>query len=55
MGSEIGSPAMIMEMLKIVDKFGIQPMIETFPLQKANEALQKVRDNKVRYRAVLTM
>jgi uncharacterized zinc-type alcohol dehydrogenase-like protein len=55
MGSEIGSPAMIMEMLQIVDKFGIQPMIETFPLQQANEALQKVRDNKVRYRAVLTM
>jgi alcohol/geraniol dehydrogenase (NADP+) len=55
MGSEIGSPAMIMEMLQIVDKFGIQPMIETFPLERANEALQKVRDNKVRYRAVLTM
>jgi uncharacterized zinc-type alcohol dehydrogenase-like protein len=54
MGSEIGSPAMIMEMLQIVDQFGIQPMIETFPLQQANEALQKVRDNKVRYRAVLT-
>jgi alcohol/geraniol dehydrogenase (NADP+) len=55
MGSEIGSPAMIMEMLQIVDKFGIQPMIETFPLEQANEALQKVRENKVRYRAVLTM
>jgi alcohol/geraniol dehydrogenase (NADP+) len=55
MGSEIASPAVIMEMLQIVDQFGIQPMIETFPLNQANEALQKVRDNKVRYRAVLTM
>jgi alcohol/geraniol dehydrogenase (NADP+) len=55
MGSEIGSPAMIMEMLQIVDQFGIRPMIETFPVQQANDALQKVRDNKVRYRAVLTM
>jgi alcohol/geraniol dehydrogenase (NADP+) len=55
MGSEIGSPAMIMEMLQIADTFGIQPMVETFPLAQANEALQKVRDNKVRYRAVLTM
>jgi alcohol/geraniol dehydrogenase (NADP+) len=55
MGSEIGSPAMIMEMLQIVDQFGIQPMVEMFPLEQANEALQKVRDNKVRYRAVLTM
>jgi alcohol/geraniol dehydrogenase (NADP+) len=55
MGSEIASPAVITEMLQIVDQFGIQPMIETFPLAQANEALQKVRDNKVRYRAVLTM
>jgi alcohol/geraniol dehydrogenase (NADP+) len=55
MGSEIGSPAMIMEMLQIVDQFGIQPMIETFPLTQVNEALQRVQDNKIRYRAVLTM
>ncbi len=55
MGSEIGSPAMIMEMLQIADQFGIQPMIETFPLAQVNEALQKVQDNKIRYRAVLTM
>ncbi len=55
MGSEIGSPAVITEMLQIVEKFGIQPLIETFPLDQANEALQRVMDNKVRYRAVLTM
>ncbi len=55
MGSEIASPAVIMEMLQIVDQFDIQPMIETFPLEQANEALQRVRDNKIRYRAVLTM
>jgi alcohol/geraniol dehydrogenase (NADP+) len=55
MGSEIGSPAMIMEMLQVAERFGIQPMVETFPLAQANEALQSVRDNKVRYRAVLTM
>jgi alcohol/geraniol dehydrogenase (NADP+) len=55
MGSEIASPATIMEMLQIVDQFGIQPMIETFPLAQVNEALQSVRSNKVRYRAVLTM
>lgn len=55
MGSEIGSPAVITEMLQIVDKFGIQPMVELFPLEQANEALQRVMDNKVRYRAVLTL
>jgi alcohol/geraniol dehydrogenase (NADP+) len=55
MGSEIANPATIMEMLQIVDQFGIQPIIETFPLAQVNEALQSVRSNKVRYRAVLTM
>ncbi len=55
MGSEIASPAVIMEMLQIVEHFGIQPMIETFSLSQVNEAIQRVRDNKVRYRAVLTM
>jgi uncharacterized zinc-type alcohol dehydrogenase-like protein len=55
MGSEIGSPAMITEMLDVVEKFGIQPMVELFPLAQANEALQRVLDNKVRYRAVLTV
>jgi alcohol/geraniol dehydrogenase (NADP+) len=38
-----------------VEQFNIQPIIETFPLERANEALRRVRDNKVRYRAVLTM
>ncbi|WP_035985375.1 NAD(P)-dependent alcohol dehydrogenase [Leptolyngbya sp. KIOST-1] len=55
MGSEIGSPATITEMLQVVEKFGIQPLVETFSLDQANEALQRVKDNKVRYRAVLTM
>ncbi|HEY9300981.1 MAG TPA: NAD(P)-dependent alcohol dehydrogenase [Phormidium sp.] len=53
MASPIGGRAMIVEMLSIADRFGIKPIIETFPLQQANEAMQKVRDNKVRYRAVL--
>ncbi|MDA0268217.1 MAG: NAD(P)-dependent alcohol dehydrogenase [Cyanobacteria bacterium] len=55
MGSEIASPAVIMEMLQIVDQFGIQPRVETFPLAQVNEAIQHLRDNKVRYRAVLTI
>jgi alcohol/geraniol dehydrogenase (NADP+) len=55
MGSEIGSPATIVEMLQVVEQFGIEPIVETFPLDRANEALQRVRENKVRYRAVLTI
>lgn len=46
--SLIGGRAMIVEMLSIADRFGIKPIIEIFPLQQANEAMQKVR-----YRAVL--
>ncbi len=54
MSSLIGGRAMMQEMLSIADRFGIAPIVEVFPFEKANEALQKVRDNKVRYRAVLT-
>lgn len=55
MSSPIGGRAMIMEMLSVADRFGIKPIVETFPLQEVNEVMQKVRDNKVRYRAVLTV
>src|SRR4028119_953813 len=36
-------------------KFEIEPIIEVFAIAQANEAMQKVRDNQVRYRAVLTV
>lgn len=55
MASPIGGRAMIIEMLSVADRFGIKPIVETFPLQQVNEAMQRVRDNKVRYRAVLTV
>jgi len=55
MGSPIGSPAEIREMLSLCAERKITPLIETFPFERANDALQRVRDNKVRYRAVLTM
>ena len=46
---------MINEMLAIAEKFGIEPIVEVFAIAQANEAMQKVRDNQVRYRAVLTV
>lgn len=55
MGSPIGSPAEIMEMLALAERCSITPLVETFPFERANEAIQRVRDNRVRYRAVLTM
>lgn len=55
MSSPIGGRAMIMEMLSVAAEFGIEPMVEVFPLEAANEAIEKVRNNQVRYRAVLTV
>ncbi|MBD1937694.1 NAD(P)-dependent alcohol dehydrogenase [Microcoleus sp. FACHB-68] len=55
MSSLIGGRAIITEMLDVADRFGIEPIIETFPLEQVNEAMDKVRSNKVRYRAVLTV
>ncbi len=52
-GSPIGSPFRLHEMLDVAARHGIKAQIETFPMAKANEAIQKVKKNAVRYRAVL--
>ncbi len=52
-GSPIGSPAGLREMLDVAARHGVQAKTELFPMAKANEALDKVKKNKVRYRAVL--
>ena len=46
---------MINQMVAIAEKFGIERIVEVFAIAHANEAMQKVRDNQVRYRAVLTV
>jgi uncharacterized zinc-type alcohol dehydrogenase-like protein len=53
-GSPIGSPYRIKEMLDVAARHGVKAQIEAFPMAKANEAIEKVKKNKVRYRAVLT-
>ena len=55
MGSPIGSPAEMGEMLGLAAQYGIAPITESFPFERANDAVQRLRDNQVRYRAVLTM
>jgi alcohol/geraniol dehydrogenase (NADP+) len=52
-GSPIGSPARIREMLDVAARHGVKAQTEAFPMAKANEAIEKVKKNKVRYRAVL--
>ncbi len=52
-GSNVGSRPVILETLRIAADYGIRPIIETFPFDEANEAMELVRHNKVRFRAVL--
>ena len=52
-GSDIGSPADIREMLGFAAKHGIGAQVETAPMGEVNGALQRVRENKARYRMVL--
>ena len=52
-GSPIGSPSQLREMLDVAARHGVKAMTERFPMAKANEAIEKVKKNKVRYRAVL--
>jgi uncharacterized zinc-type alcohol dehydrogenase-like protein len=52
-GNPTGSPYRIKEMLDVAARHGVKAQTEAFPMSKANEAIEKVKKNKVRYRAVL--
>jgi len=52
-GSVIGSISNLHLMLEFATRHNILPEIEVFPMDKVNEAMEKVKDNKVRFRAVL--
>ncbi len=52
-GSPVGSPAMIATMLDFAARHEIRPVCETYPIAKVNEALNRLRSNKARYRIVL--
>ncbi len=53
-GSDIGSPGAIREMLAFAAEHRIGAQVETAPLAEVNGALARVRENRVRYRMVLT-
>jgi len=52
-GSPIGSPHLMREMMDVAARHGVKAQTEVFPMAKANEAIEKMKKNKVRYRAVL--
>jgi uncharacterized zinc-type alcohol dehydrogenase-like protein len=52
-GSPTGSPSQLKEMLDVAARHGVKATTESFPMAQANAAIEKVKKNKVRYRAVL--
>jgi alcohol/geraniol dehydrogenase (NADP+) len=53
-GSSIGSPRDLREMLEVAARHKIHAVTERFPMRDSNTAVERVRKNQVRYRAVLT-
>jgi alcohol/geraniol dehydrogenase (NADP+) len=52
-GSAIGNRSTIAEMLEFAARNGVTAQTEVMPMSRVNEALDKVRANKARYRMVL--
>ena len=52
-GNPTGSPYRLKEMLDVAARHGVKATTESFPMSQANAAIEKVKKNKVRYRAVL--
>lgn len=52
-GSFIGSRTTMKEMLMFAQAHGITPKVELMPMSQVNRALQRVKENKARYRIVL--
>lgn len=52
-GSPLGSPSTTVKMLEFAARHKIQPTIETFKFDQVNDALEKLRNGKPRYRLVL--
>jgi uncharacterized zinc-type alcohol dehydrogenase-like protein len=52
--SPTGSPAAMATMLDFAARHKILPTVETFKFSQVNEAIEKLKEGKIRYRAVLT-
>ena len=52
-GSPVGSPATVAKMVDFAVRHGVAPVTEHFPLSKINDALERLRSGKARYRLVV--
>jgi len=48
-----GSPATVIQMLDFADRNNIRAQVEVMPMTAVNDALDKVRNGRPRYRVVL--
>ncbi|PKK82973.1 MAG: alcohol dehydrogenase [candidate division Zixibacteria bacterium HGW-Zixibacteria-1] len=53
-GSPVGSPAAIAKMLDFAAMHKIKPVVEEFHFDQVNEAIEKLKSGKARYRIVLS-
>jgi len=51
--SPVGSPGVTKQMLEFVARKQLEPMVEFYPFEQVNEAMDKLRHGKPRYRIVL--
>ena len=51
--SPLGSPNSMAVMLEFAARHQVEPMVETYPMDKVNDAMEKLRSGKARYRLVL--
>jgi uncharacterized zinc-type alcohol dehydrogenase-like protein len=53
-GSPSGSPTALDRMLAFSARHSVAPIVEFFPMSKINDAFERLRSGKARYRIVLT-
>lgn len=53
-GSPVGSPKTIKRMLDFVVEHNIQPQVEIFPFSEVNQAIEKLHNGEIQFRAVLS-
>ncbi len=52
-GSTVGSPELTKKMLNFCARHEIYPIVEQFPMESVNQAIQHLKDGKARFRIVL--
>jgi len=52
-GSPLGSPTTTAEMLAFAARHGVKPVTEAYPMSRLDEAIERLRSGRARYRIVL--